>query len=70
VPQNVLHVTNFYQNNGFGRRLTAGPGFKGELSNINLTADRHLSHWTIDEAPRLQGQVVRQIANLVNPRPR
>ena len=70
VPRNVAHVVNFYQNNGFGRRLSGGPGFQGELTNINLTADRHISHWTIDEAPRLQAQVVQQITNLANQRPR
>ena len=70
VPRNVSHLVNFYQNNGFGRRLVSGPGFHGELTNINLTADRSLSHTTIDEASRLHGQVVQQIKNLVNPRPR
>jgi len=70
VPRNVLSVVNFYQNNGFGRRLSPGPGFHGELSNINLTADRHLSHTTIDAAPRLHGQVIQQIANIVSQRSR
>jgi hypothetical protein len=37
VPGNVLRLVNFYQNNGFGRRLSPGPGFHGELTNINLT---------------------------------
>ena len=70
VPRNVLSLVNFYQNNGFGRRLSAGPGFQGELTNINLTADRNLSHTTIDEAPRLHGQIIRQITNIVNQRSR
>lgn len=70
VPRNVLYLVNFYQNNGFGRRLSPGPGFQGELTNINLTADRTLTHTTIDEAPRLHGQVVQQIANIANRRPR
>jgi hypothetical protein len=66
VPRNVLSVVNFYQNNGFGRRLSPGPGFHGELTNINLTADRTLSHTTIDEAPRLHGQVIQQISNIAS----
>jgi hypothetical protein len=65
VPRNVSSLVNFYQNNGFGRRLNAGPGFQGELTNINLTADTNLSHTTIDEAPRLHGQIIRQITNIV-----
>jgi hypothetical protein len=68
VPRNVSHLVNFYQNNGFGRRISPGPGFQGELTNINLTADRSLSHTTIDEAPRLHAQVTQQITNLVNQR--
>jgi thioesterase domain-containing protein len=70
VPRNVSHLVNFYQNNGFGRRISPGPGFQGELANINLTADRSLSHTTIDEAPRLHAQVTQQITNLVNQRAR
>jgi Thioesterase domain len=70
VPGNVLRLVNFYQNNGFGRRLSPGQGFHGELTNINLTWDRSLSHTTIDEAPRLHGQVVQQITNMVNARSR
>jgi hypothetical protein len=40
VPKNVLHLVNFYQNNGFGKRISPGPGFKGELTNFDLTADK------------------------------
>jgi hypothetical protein len=70
APKNVLSLVNFYQNNGFGRRLSPGPGFQGELTNINLTADQNLSHTTIDEAPRLHGQIIRQITNIVKQRSR
>jgi hypothetical protein len=31
VPKNVLHVVNFYQDNGFGKKVSADPDFKGEL---------------------------------------
>jgi hypothetical protein len=66
VPKNVLHVVNFYQNNGFGKPLSAGPGFQGELSNIDLTADQGLSHTTIDKSPRLHAQVVAKIMDVVD----
>jgi hypothetical protein len=66
VPKNVLHVVNFYQNNGFGKKLVPAPGFQGELTNIDLTADRSLSHTTIDKSPRLHAQVIAKIIEIVN----
>jgi hypothetical protein len=50
VPKNVLHFVNFYQENGFGKRVSPGPGFQGELTNIDLTADMGLSHTTIEKS--------------------
>jgi hypothetical protein len=51
VPKNVLHLVNFYQQNGFGKPVSADPDFKGELTNIDLTADTGLSHTTIEKIP-------------------
>ncbi len=66
VPGNVRHLVNFYQNNGFGKRISPGPGFQGELSNIDLSADTSLSHVTIDKSHRLHAQVIAKIADIVN----
>jgi pimeloyl-ACP methyl ester carboxylesterase len=66
VPKNVLHIVNFYQNNGFGKPVVAGPGFTGELSNVDLTADSNIRHVTIEKSPRLQAQVVAKIQEVVN----
>ncbi len=60
VPKNVLHFVNFYQENGFGKQVSAGPDFKGELSNIDLTADTGLSHTTIEKSPRLHAVVMKK----------
>jgi hypothetical protein len=65
VPKNVLHLVNFYQNNGFGKQVSAGPGFQGELTNIDLTADTGLSHTTIEKSPRLHAMVMNKIAEVV-----
>jgi hypothetical protein len=65
VPKNVLHVVNFFQQNGFGKQVTPGPGFKGELSNIDLTAETGLSHTTIHKSPQLHAMVMRKIAHVV-----
>jgi hypothetical protein len=65
VPKNVLHFVNFYQENGFGKRVSPGPGFQGELTNIDLTADMGLSHTTIEKSPRLHAVVMQKIADVV-----
>jgi pimeloyl-ACP methyl ester carboxylesterase len=65
VPKNVLHVVNFFQQNGFGKQVTAAPDFKGQLSNVDLTAETGLSHATIDKSPRLHAMVMRKIAGVV-----
>jgi hypothetical protein len=65
VPKNVLHVVNFFQQNGFGKQVTAAPDFKGQLSNVDLTAETGLSHTTIDKSPRLHAMVMRKITGVV-----
>jgi hypothetical protein len=66
VAKNVLHLVNLYQENGFGEKVSAGPDFKGELTNIDLTADRSLSHTTIEKSPRLHALVMQKIVEIVN----
>jgi len=65
VPKNVLHLVNFYQENGFGKPVSAGREFKGELTNIDLTADTGLSHTTIEKSPRLHLMVMKKIEDVV-----
>jgi len=65
VPKNVLHVVNFFQQNGFGKQVTPGPDFKGELTNLDLTAETGLSHTTIDKSPRLHAMVMRKIGDVI-----
>jgi hypothetical protein len=65
VPKNVLHLVNLFQQNGFGKRVTASPEFKGELTNIDLTADTGLSHTTIEKSPRLHAMVMNKIGEIV-----
>jgi pimeloyl-ACP methyl ester carboxylesterase len=65
VPDNVLHFVNFYQNNGIGKPATPAPGFKGELNNIDLTADAALNHFSLDDSARLHSYVMSKIAEVV-----
>jgi pimeloyl-ACP methyl ester carboxylesterase len=66
VPNNVQHAVNFFQNNGIGRPVTAVSGFQGRLENIDLTSDRSVTHWNIDEATRLHDQIIARIVQIVN----
>lgn len=66
VPANVERFINFYQRNGFGKVATPAPGFRGEFSNLDLTADTNLSHTNIDEAPQLQQFVMNRVYELTH----
>jgi len=66
VSANVKRCINFFQYNGFGRPLTAGPGFKGVLQNINLSSDKNITHGNIDEAGELQAVVTDRIFEIAN----
>ncbi|HLL27534.1 MAG TPA: alpha/beta hydrolase [Xanthobacteraceae bacterium] len=61
VPANVEFFINYYQNNGVGRRAIAGPGFRGQLDNVDLSADHSLDHLNIDESDKLQQLVVARV---------
>ena len=64
VPANVVRAVNYYQSGGWGSPLTAVPGFKGELSNIDLANDQSTFHTNIDKNPRIQAEIVRTISAL------
>ena len=55
VTKNVDYLLNFYQLNGFGRRVAAGPGFRGELTNMDLSKDESIGHGSIDKSIQLHG---------------
>ena len=71
VTKNVDHLLNLYQHNGFGRRVAAGPGFKGELVNMDLSRDESIGHGSIDKSPQLHDLVIAKIRKVaLGPAPR
>jgi predicted alpha/beta-hydrolase family hydrolase len=62
VPSNVKRALNYYQSPGWGMALTADAGFKGTLSNVNVASDVGTFHITIDKNPRVQAEVLSEIA--------
>ena len=64
VPANVVRFINFFQHNGVGRPAVPGPGFVGQLSNVDLSNDHSLDHLNIDESEKLQRLVVNNVFNV------
>ncbi len=65
---------NYYQsNNGFGKRLTTGPGFSGVLVNRNedAAAAQGLDHFNIEKSDALHRDVIAMVQALrARPRPK
>jgi pimeloyl-ACP methyl ester carboxylesterase len=65
IPGNVMWAVNYYQSGGWGAPLTAGPGFRGKLSNIDVKDDATVSHINIDKSTRIQAEIAREIGDVV-----
>jgi hypothetical protein len=61
LPPNVLRYVNFYQENGFGRRVSSPHGYRGEMENVDLSGHPNLHHANIDEATKLHEIVIGKI---------
>lgn len=61
ISGNVEHVLNLYQLNGFGRKVTAPRGYKGELVNMDLSGDASIGHGSIDKSEKLHDLVIAKI---------
>jgi len=66
VPGNVGRVINFTQRDYAYMR--PGPGFRGSLSNVDLSADPTIGHTTIDKSPRLHVRVIAEVLAIVGGR--
>jgi hypothetical protein len=65
VPVNVMRAINYYQSSGWGAPVTAEPGFRGKLSNIDVREDSTVSHINIDKSTRIQAEIEREIGAVV-----
>lgn len=64
VPANVVRAINYYQSPGWGSPLVADPGFKGELSNINVAGELGILHINIDKNAGIQAAILGAIEAL------
>jgi hypothetical protein len=45
--------------------MQRGPGFKGSLTNVDVSGDPNISHTTIDKSPRLHARVISEVLAVV-----
>ena len=63
TPKNVACVLNLTQRNYAYMR--SGAGFHGKLTNVNVSGDSGIDHFTIDKSPRLQAQALNSVLDTV-----
>ncbi len=63
---NIGRVLNLTQRDY--AHMRAGPGFRGSISNVDLSWDRSIDHLNIDKSPRLHAQVIAEIVAIVGGR--
>ncbi len=59
APPNVACVLNITQR--LYAYMTPGAGFHGKLSNMNVSSDTSIDHFTIDKSPRLQAVALNSV---------
>ncbi|MGA8699221.1 MAG: hypothetical protein WB689_36415 [Xanthobacteraceae bacterium] len=59
APANVSCVVNLTQRKY--AYMQAGAGFRGKLSNVDVSSDTTIDHVTIDKSPRLQAMALKEI---------
>ncbi len=63
--RNVSRVVNFYSStNGWGTSIGRGAGFRGSLSNIDLSRRGEIGHTDIDKSPSLHSQSIGYIRSI------
>lgn len=66
VPGNVARVINFTQRDY--AQMRPGPGFRGLLNNIDLSANHDIGHLNIDKSPELHARVLTEVLTVLGRR--
>jgi hypothetical protein len=67
APSNVACVLNLTQRKY--AYMVPGAGFHGKLSNVDVSSDTSIDHFTIDKSPRLQAVALRSVLQAVHGQP-
>jgi pimeloyl-ACP methyl ester carboxylesterase len=70
VTPNITQAVNYYQSHSLWHgRMSAAPGFRGSLTNINLDSAADINHFNIEKADRLQSETIARISAVVKRSP-
>ncbi|WAC26304.1 alpha/beta hydrolase [Ancylobacter sp. SL191] len=58
VPNNVAVFINFWAQDGFGKPVSAVPGYTGQLENFDLSGQPNISHTSIDTMDKFHQFVI------------
>lgn len=61
VVPGVEEVINYYKSDGVGQQVAAAPGFKGTLTNVDLSDRKEIDHLNIEKSPELHAEVVAKL---------
>jgi hypothetical protein len=64
VSPGVQEVINYYKADGWGKLVEAGPGFKGKLTNVDLSDRAEIDHLNIEKSPALHAEVVAKLVGI------
>jgi hypothetical protein len=64
VSPGVAEVINYYKADGVGQTVAAAPGFKGKLSNVDLSDRTEIDHLNIEKSPALHAEVVARLVSI------
>ena len=66
VGKNVGTVINYYLPNG-KNTIRRGAGFKGKLSNVNVSAIPEIKHTNVEKNSRLQVRSIEKVMKITRP---
>lgn len=68
VPDNVGKVDNFYfETNGWGEKVVAGAGFRGDLENNDYSQVHHVGHFNIEKQADIHDQIIHNVLRYMKP---
>ena len=66
VPDNVVHMLNFYESHDNGLSLAPAHGFHGRLENIDVVKiDSSIGHLNIEKSQRLHARAIAEVLKVL-----
>ncbi len=62
VGKGIVEVVNYYKSDGVGKVITAGPGFTGKLTNIDVKDRKGIDHLNIEKSATLHAEVLARLS--------